>query len=338
MNSLQFRLILLLLLILPLGGCVKNEFTVEFEIAGDVNDTYTLTYYASDSKKGFLIETAATLHQGKAQVKCITRNPSLVYLMSGGRILTFFYVERGDKILITGTDRNPTGWDIGGNKINEQLSEWRMSHKDQLQFGKSPESVNNAVADYVTKNSDSPVATLLLLEYYDRRVDEDGFVKLWKKLKGDATDGKWQQLVSRSDMLEDVSELKMPRQIVLNTVATGCDTIVPARVATLLYFYQPERYQRDPNLKKLRQLSKETGDSSRRVIASISFDTDSMSRWQSARTDSLRGIVEGWMPLGISDPIARELGVRRVPYVIVIKGGKAIYRGDDLEKAIKIFR
>ena len=202
------RASVLLMLIVLLGGCVKNEFTVGFSLAGSVDATFRMLYYASDPRKGWVVESVVSVQKGKAETKLVTRNPCLVYVSAtgAGSASTFFYARRGDNIEITGGGGDPLSWTITGNKINERLTEWRLANRKLLSARGEDAYValNKAVAQYVAANSDDPVSTLMLLLYYDRGRDEEGFRKAWAKLSGDALDGEWRELVSRSDMLEDV--------------------------------------------------------------------------------------------------------------------------------------
>lgn len=323
-----------------LTGCVKNEFEVGFTLQEDVNSTYTLLYYASDSKKGWLIEQVVSVQKGVARLTGVTRNPTLVYVMATGNknVRVVFYAERGDKIKIEGKGSDPVGWQISGNKITGALSDWRLGHSKELGAA-DPAALNRAVAEYVKSHPDDPVSALLMLTVYDRRADEAGFVKTWSQLKGDAAEPEWRELASRTDMAEADVAQGMPKRVVLNTVETGCDTITPGRVPVLMYFTRNNVERRKEGIKTIRRLSEETGDSSGRVIAEISFEPDSAARWYGVARDSLRNVVRGWMPLGVSDDQARQLGVARVPYVIVLDGkGKAVYRGDDLEAAAARFK
>lgn len=316
-----------------LTGCVKNEFEVEFMLSGDVNSTYTLVYYASDSKKGWVVEQVVPVQKGVARMTGVTRNPALVYVMATGNrnLRVAFYAERGDRIKIEGKGSDPASWTITGNHITEELSAWRAAHIKDVNV---PNALNRGVTDYVTAHPDDPVSALLLLTVYDRRADEDGFVKAWSLLKGDAAEPEWRELVSRADMTGAEVGYEIPKRIVLNTIETGCDTITPGRVPVLMYFTRNNVDSHKEDIKKIRRLSEETGDSSGRVIAEISFEPDSAARWYGSMRDSLRNVVRGWMPLGVSDAQARKLGVSRVPYVIVLdRRGKAVYRGDDLEAA-----
>lgn len=334
-----------LLLTVFLTGCLKNQFTVELSLGKNINLTYNTLHYASDSKKGWIVEGALQVVEGKATLPMPTRNPTIVYIFNGSKApATFFYAERGDKITITGNSQNPLEWQISGNKINEQLTEWRKANASVLKrvqpgSGQDSSAINRVVEKYVNANSDSPAATLILLEYYDRRADEEGFRKCLAKLHGDAKEGKWMDVVSRSDMLDITDNNSIPPMLVLNTVATGCDTIKFGKVPVLLHFNRSSHPEYREYIRQLRQTVTESGDSSSRVIVNVSIEPDSMMRWQNARSDSLRNVVQGWTPMGISDSQLHTLGITRVPYLIVVdNNGKVVYRGDDMTRAAELFK
>lgn len=332
-------LLLTLLLILP--SCVKNEFSLEFDIDNGGSETFTLSYYASDSRRGMFIESAVQLQGGKAEVKGIVKNPCIVYLMRGSRVMALLYAKPGDKFKFTGQGSNPLEWSISGNKITEQLSKWRIENKDILAPGAPIEKVNAAVAKYILSNADNPVSTILLLEYFDRRADEKEFNRLLGSLKGEALGKEWFEIVARNDMPDPKNKpiAQLPKTIVLKSVAKGCDTIITGKKPIILYFYRPTQDRKDANIEKIRELSREFNDSSKRIIALLSFEPDSLSRWSESRVDSLRNVVEAWVPLGISDSQIRGLGVHRIPYFIVIdKKGTTTYRGDACDKAFDAFR
>lgn len=340
-------LLLLCALFVSLGpvGCVKNEFKVAFEVGNDVNRTYTLLYYASDKAKGWIVENVVNLQKGQGETLMRTVNPTLVYLFESGQRTprAVFYAGRGDGIRITGKSSDPTEWNITGNKLTDALSEWRLANLKTIREATAPggaDALNKAVGRFVEENPDNPVSTILMLCYFDRRADEALFARLWKRLKGDAAEAKWKELSSRTDIMADAVPVdKLPARVVLNTVSTGCDTIVTGRVPALLYFTKNNVSTHMDDIDTLRALTRQFADSSLRVIADISFEPDSSTRWYSARTDTLRGAVRGWMPLGVSDGQAKALGVARVPYLIVVdRGGKIIYRGDKMQEAAAKFR
>lgn len=336
--------LLALLLLLLAGGCVKNEFKIEFSFPQSSTPTFQLLYYASDSKQGWLVETAVQVRDGKAALLGKTRNPSLVWVM-GIDSETFpellIYAERGDNIKVdaTGAPTEPLKWRVSGNKINDALTQWRLDAAKALASG-SPREVNKAVADYVKKNPDSPVSTIILSAYFDRHEDASQFHALWKMLKDDATDAKWVELVGSADTIESMGdEQKAPKQVVLSTLATGCDTVRFSGVPVLMAFTGPDRAGNDAVKRELRSLLRDFPDSTKRVVCHISFDPDSSSMVYTSRIDSLSGAVQAWMPLGLSDSQAVAMGVRGVPYLIVSdRKGNFIYSGRDASLAVRKMR
>lgn len=331
---------LLLFVLIALGGCVKNEVKVDFQLPKNVNDAYKMIYYASDPAKGWFVETVAAVQQGKVQMICATRNPTIVFIMESGSVpRAAFYAERGDKIKITGDSSDPFSWQISGNKLTEEWSQWRLDSRSSLASG-DPKKINKAVSDYVKKNPDKPLSTLLLLIYYDRRADEATFHKLWKLLEGKALEPKWMQLVSRSDLLKDAPVFTDKlNSIILHTYGNGVDTLMLGKKPMLLYFWREGDAERNEGIGILKDLAKEFPDSAARVIADVCFDPDSIA-WQSAvRRDSLVKVVRGWNFRGETDSVMMRAGVGRTPWFIVFDSkGKEKYAGDDPHDADSIFR
>lgn len=329
----------LLLALVLLGSCTRNEFKVSFELSKSDQASYSLRWYASDSRQGWFVETVVPLHGGKGEAACMTRNPALVYIYQGGNLSkTVFYAERGDKIVITGNEPAPVAWSIAGNEINEKLTEWRLANREALSAGDS-KRINGAVATYVAENSSSPVSTILLLEYFDRRADEAGFLASWKKLSGEASEEKWSELCGRSDVVffEPESPV-LPPSLIVRKPRARYDTLTFKGKPSLLFFYRNSDNGRPEGISMLRDLSKQWKDSASRILCSISFDSDSISWMTRLREDSLSGVVLAWNPLAELREEYIKMGVPRTPYYIVTgRNGKSLYRGDESSKAKEVF-
>lgn len=335
----KFRVCLALAIIILAAGCSRNEFLVRFKLPQNCERTCVLVYYASDSKKGWIVESAVAVHGGKAEFKGKTRNPSLVYLLDGpGQPLVMFYVERGDKISVESSETDPLKWNITGNRISEEISKFRIDNYSALSSGDFLR-INAAVAKYVKQNPDKPSSTLILLCYYDRRADESGFLAAWKSLSEEAKEAKWVELSGRSDILQHSDEsAAWPKQIVLNTLSSRRDTISFARVPVLLYFSNMNSNSYQEDIAGLRAISRQYPDSASRIIADISFEPDSAARIYPVLRDSVRNVVRAWMPMGVSDDVAKRLGVMRSPFFIVVApGGRKVYAGSDLQDASSSF-
>lgn len=327
------------LLTLLLGGCLKNEFDVEVSLPEKVSGHYSFLYYASDPVKGWFAEEMMMVDKGKGAVTGRTNNPSLVWIMDpSGKPAAVFYVERGDRIRITGDSENPASWRVKGNGITESLDEWRHANRASISSMDS-RKVNAAVTAYVRENPSDPVSAILMAVYYDRRDDEAGFARTWKMLRDDALDKEWVDLVSRSDISTGGPWMRrVPREVVLKSVGNGVDTLRFGRKPALLYFSYVDSEGRREAVAEMRRICRKYPDSLSRIIAEISLETDSMTRIWPMRGDSLSTVVKGWMPLGPADDAAVSLGVEEVPLFIVAgKSGKEVYRGESPGEASKAF-
>lgn len=330
----------MVLALMSLTSCIKNEIKVEVQLSVDLNDAYRLIYYASDPKKGWYAETVIPVQKGKGEMICYTRNPTIVYVMHNSNVPeAAFYAERGDKVKITGSDASPYSWNIGGNKINEQWSEWRLKNQDIL-MARDAKKINLAVGGYVNSNPDKPLAAILLLVYYDRSKDEAGFRKLWKKLKGDALSQEWTQLVAPTDLPEGMPEERQKvADIVLHTAGSGADTLVLGKNPLMLFFWRTDDSDRDENIAQLRQLRRDIPDSAKNRITDISFEYDTIYWRNSLSRDSLQGVMRAWVPIGEVDSVMMRLDVTRTPYVLVFdRKGAEVYRGGDVTRAAEIFK
>lgn len=346
--SLHYAISLLLLfLTVILSSCSKNEFDVKFELSPSADGTYRAIYYASDPKKGWIVENVVNIQQGKAHLTGMVYNPCIVYLCrtSNAAQGLYLYVERGDDFTISGDGSDPAAWHVDGNKLTRQLDEWRAENRDVIVKARSGREADiaplcRAVDSFVTSHPDDPAAAIILMAYYDRGYDPGRFSALMKSLRDDAADRKWIDMMARNDMPADEPAIPaIPKSLVFATVATGCDTITPGHLPTLLYFGKASLQPYRDDIAKLRHLSRSSGDSASRIIANVSFEPDSMTRWHSVNVDSLQASVQAWVPLGLSDSQIKQLGVRRIPYLIVIdRKAKAIYSGTDTDRAIETFR
>ena len=345
--SLHYAISLLLLLTVILSSCSKNEFDIKFELTPSADGTYRAIYYASDPKKGWIVENVVNIQQGKAHLTGMVYNPCIVYLCrtSNAAQGLYLYVERGDDFTISGDGSDPAAWHVDGNKLTRQLDEWRAENRDVIVKARSGREADiaplcRAVDSFVSSHPDDPAAAIILMAYYDRGYDPGRFSALMKSLRDDAADRKWIDMMARNDMPADEPAIPaIPKSLVFATVATGCDTITPGHLPTLLYFGKASLQPYRDDIAKLRQLSRSSGDSASRIIANVSFEPDSMTRWHSVNVDSLQASVQAWVPLGLSDSQIKQLGVRRIPYLIVIdRKAKAIYSGTDTDRAIETFR
>lgn len=334
------NLVLLTLLTLFLTGCGKNEFSLEFTLQSENTDNYDVTYYATDKEGGFTVQAVASIREGKCLLTGLTRRPTMAYVYTRKyKYPLIIYVERGNEIKITGETGDPLEWTVAGNKINDDLTAWRTQHLSVL-LSQNTDSVNAAVKNFVEQNPESPVSTILMLGYFNRTVDEGGYVDMMRTLKGEAKEKKWFELMGRSDLSDAPVKYpaKLKSMVMKSSGNSGQDTIiVDGENPVFLAFWQAGHNERKALIDSLKILEKELPDSVR-IIADICLDADSITWRNAIRRDSLHQ-KRLWAPLGLVDPLIGKLQVKDTPFFIVFdQEGNQSYRGKNLNDAISRYR
>lgn len=327
--------------LLMLFSCGKNEFSMQFELPNDITENYNVTYYATVTNGGVTVQAVASVMKGTCILTGYTKLPTIVYLTS--RNSTFpmvFYAQKGEKIVISGTDRNPLEWKVGGNKINEELSSWRMDNLEMLK-GDNTDSINSSVSLFIEKNPENPVSLILLLNYFDRDQNEETYVKLLSKLQGKIKKENWLGIMSNASLLRygETPPAQM-RSLILRSNQDGADTIrISGKYPLLIWFWNHLTTDRKQTIDSLKVLLKEYPDSSKRIFADIYMDIDSASWRNTIRRDSLKTYPRLWAPMAQMDRDLSLLKIKEIPYFIVFDSiGKQSYRGADLTEAMKEFR
>lgn len=335
----KLSVLALLWVLIVSTGCGRKDFRLNFMLGQGESGNWRVVYYASDKRGGFLQESVAVVSDGKGSLDCPTINPTLVRLYVSGPTSFVIYAEKGDEINIAGSSASPYNWTVGGNDINEELTAWRNENAEILSMGVH-ESVNEAVSKYVEAHPESEINGLLLLSDYDRNLDPSEFNRLWAKVPPGERK-RWVSLTGRSDII--TGHAKNPatlRSMALRSLENGMDTLKTSRVkATLLFFWNAGLDNRKEKFDSLKTLSREYSDSSRRIIADICLEPDSVSWKLPLRSDSVSGFIRGWMPAGLADTVLMALGVNRTPfYLVVDPEGHRQYGGLDSKSAFDTFR
>lgn len=335
---------------LMMAGCVKNEFKIEFQFPKEYIGNYLVTYYARDARGGWWMEQTAAVQDGIAIVDGITRLPTIVYITdaSSNTNSMAIYVERGDKIKISGDGSDMAEWTVSGNKTTERWCEWRKASKAAKA---DPKSLEKSISQYVKDNPSDKLSAILLLTEWNRRENPEGFLKLWNSIDKDVRSQDLAEMCGSTDLLGvefstdangNLAAAKDPKlkTMVVRSLDNGVDTLKFTKVkASLIYLYSDNNSERMETADTLKSLSKAYPDSMKRVIADISVDTDSMAWVGSIRRDSIKGIVRGWQPKGIAEEDMVKLGITRLPWFIVKdKNAKESYSGSDLKAATSMFR
>lgn len=330
-----------LAVLILLAGCRKNEFYILFSLPESVNLNFDAVYYADSPHGGLYMRGVAPLINGKCEYHGVTVYPTLVTFTNNTyKEPIVVYVERGEHIKVEGDTIVPYCWHFGGNKLNVALSEWRNENADALREGNKKE-INRAIKSFVETHREDPVAAILLLTHFDKTEDEVGFAMLWSKLSGEAKNKKWSDMLSRADVSPGRSKLPAHiRSFAMRKFPSGIDTVSPADVeATLLVFHTGLPEESRKLVVSIKDLAEEFPDSSRRVIADICLDYDSVAWRSRLRGDTIKGVSRLWSPEGVANRDVMKMGVTRLPfYIVVTPGGDQVYRGMQEDSAFKAFR
>lgn len=350
-----FRTPVILLILVFLAACMKNEFSISFKFPGDHVGNYIVNYYAWNSKKGTWIETVASVQNGTASVQASTVRPTIVYIRDASSPSNniALYAERGDEIIISGDNPDMTTWSVKGNRLSELWAEWRRRNASILSASRDSLSSakKKAISDFVKGNKDNSLSAILLLTEWSRRDDSDGFVKLWNSIDKDAIPQEIVEMCATPDLLGvsftvkadgslEAAKSGLPGNLVLRTRDNGIDTLrFGKKRPAFLFFYADNNSRRNEVGDSLRAVADQYPDSAKRIISMLSLHPDSMAWINSTRRDTIKGLVRAWIPRGVADPAMISLGVTRIPWFVVIApDGRESYSGSDLHSAIRSFR
>lgn len=337
----MLRKFLYALFVLLLAGCGKSEFFLDFTLPEDLSENFDVIYYATDKKGGLTIQAVASVMKGQCSLRGVTKLPTLIYLTAKkSKIPLVIYAERGNKITISGDSNEPLSWNVAGNDINQKLTAWREENLQTLK-GANAESINKSVATFIENNPEDPVSLILLLCYFDRSVDENGYSDLMAALSSVDNKEQWITIAARADQMT-LSAAKPARieSLALRSMQGGADTLFfDGKQPGLLMFWQNDIKNRKELMDSLKTVVKEFSDSTSRIIADINLDPDSIVWKNTIKRDSLKNVARLWAPAGLADESVMKLKVGSLPYYIVLnKKGQQIYRGSDFDLAVKEFR
>lgn len=331
----------LMVMAVLLTACVKNRFVVEFALDDNVSVNCRLVYYASSKNQGITIENYVPVNNGKASAECPTRFPAVVSLsVPGSSSSIFFWAERGDKIVVTGQGTDPLNWDVSGNDINRRWSKFRKENSKALASGNA-EAINGSIAEYVNKNTDDPLSALLMLCSYDRNKNPEQWLTLWNKISDKCKKRELIQATGFSDLasMDEPTVSRKLKDMVVRSAGRGCDTLRFSKSKKgFIYLWMAGEDNRKNSVDSLRRLRQAYSDSSRYLIADLCMDTDSLMWQASVKSDSLKGVVRGWVPRGVADTDIMQLGIGTTPWYIVTESNRTVYSGNTLMDALKAFR
>lgn len=311
-------------LLLVLGGCGKNEFTVQVYPDPERPEPASLIYYASDDRQGWVVTQDLPIGMGTEKLVLVTHNPTVVFVTGSSRTRSCFYAERGDRLKL----RCRSGfWTAEGNATNDDLAAW-LRDNQKLVEADAGSALNAAIAKYVRANPGKRASAIILYVFYDVKADPEGFAQLKKLLTGDAASGELQHALGI--MTPPEGPTSMPA-LLLRAPGDSAIQVMPrsARATIYLFWSNPERHA-DAALTLRRRLR---GNKSVRV-ADINMQADTLNWSGTLRRDSATRWVCLWAPGAEQNGSLASLGLPGPDYLMVADGrARILYRGTDPAKA-----
>lgn len=311
---------LLALLSFWLSACTKNEFTVNVFPDSERPVSAELVYYASDARQGWVVTQDLPVGMGSEKLSLMTRNPTVVFVSSGGRTVSCFYAERGDKLTL----RSRRGfWTAEGNDVSDRLAAW-MRENQQLIEADAGSALNAAVAKYVRAHPADIASAIMLYAFYNPQADPDGFSSLIKTLREKAAGDDLRRALGR------IAEPQAPNAMPALRLRALGDTVLEvnprqARATIYLFWSDPGRHARAA-LDLRHKLKGNDGVK----VADINMQADTLNWRQTMRQDSTLSWTCLWAPGAEQNASLSQLGLPGADCLIVADGrARILYRGND---------
>ncbi len=323
----HIALSLLVAVLLFCQSCVKNEFNITIKPSpGSVMPMPKAEYYAIDKKMGRVQDMVFVQHDKEYAGRGMTIYPTVGFLYSGSHMKGVFYASRGNKLTVNVSKDGK--WMIEGNKESELLSEWFGANGD-IVTAHATTRVNKSVETFVKANPKTVAATILLVEFYDRVNDEEGFRKLWSSIDESARDDKLQRALGLSDIPEPLRRIKTMQMRVLGDSIVN---IMPDRSAATVFLFWS-----DPDSRRTRATTIYQGLDERSGInvVDVNMQTDTMNWRYTVMQDSVRKWTYAWMPGAERNVTLEPFQLPSSDFIIVVdRRGNQKYRGTDARQAI----
>ncbi|MCM1109832.1 MAG: hypothetical protein NC336_01340 [Clostridium sp.] len=326
------HIVVALATLLSFQGCSgRKDFSVELKFSSDIERTVTLTYTGPSG--GIKRETAA-VEKRKARLSGNAPDWTVAWLCwSNGEPVATLILRNGTHAKISISGEEPPEISVKGSRETERLRRFVADNRAMIERDDT-DSLNIAVAAYISEHPDDPVSTALLACWFDSRDNTTAADSLLSLI-----DPK-----SRPQSLLMNFGITNSRQLPVNTsekiypftLFTATDSLYNFRPGlrrqNLVAVLSDNAALRGRQVDSLRRLAA-AADSLRLRILEISFAQDS-SRWRSEIAGDSAGWIQGWVPSGAASPVLRRLSVASQPFYILIDStGTQIYRGSSFGRA-----
>ena len=326
------KLLVALSFVAILAACADNDnFRIEGTIEGKPTMNIRVGYYA-DNVYNTLITAS---REGKFEFFGNSSHPTIVDIYDYDyRTIARVYVVNGQQIECHIDRNDPYAIKASGNKETEQWAAFLNTNADSLRSG-GPAAANRLVENFVRKNPENVLSTILLLTCFDSSRDialADSLLTMIAPQARPAT-----LTDAYNFMLQRLVDAEAAKSVLPITYIDKRDSIrtfkPSASSLSLLALSNEASGRTDSLVPAFKRIMKEKGAKGRVEIMDFSMDVDTIVWRRSVRTDSASW-TQGWAAGGVAAIGVGRLGVPSLPYFILCdSAGTQIYRGPSVKVA-----
>lgn len=312
------------------AGCSSDHFTIEGSVTDGGTQNVRVVYPTDD---GFECDWV-TLKDGRLAYRGESAEPVVVCIFNQQkRLIAHALVSNGDDIEFTASLAEPWATVVRGSKVNEQWSEFIVSHSKDFASG-NHSATDAAIEDFVAANPTSVVSTLLLMNEYSDLTHKKRVDDLLAKIEIDARpESVMRSFYAMQAMRGELSDKERMSTITLWSDRDSMENIRPySKTLSVYYFWTPDDRNRSDNYKQLKAFSKELG-SKRLQVVDIDLDSDTL-RWKSIVRGDSASWQRYWAVGGVTNSYLRNFNITTTPYYILADStGHLLYHGDNFATA-----
>jgi len=328
---LRNMLAILLPAILAVGCSGSKEFRLDAASDDIGTQNVTLIYYTDGA---YRVESVPAI-DGQFSLTANVSAPTFVEVYtSGGSLLGEFIVEGGDHIEARFSAINPENILIKGNKNAEQLADFLKDNRPLVE-GNDIDGLNRAIEEFVRKDPERFVATVLLTRYFTVEGYENTALELTRlipdKYRRDRFTEGFEQLLNAS-LSSDTLSLGEVRGF-----STGDSAMVftPAGARVNLIMITDNDTRAADSIKTMLSALR-AGSPREETLRIVDFgcDRDTM-QWKatlrSLPDDYPAGITRLWLNAGMATEGISQTAPTTIPYFILTDStGRLLYRSPSV--------
>jgi len=304
------------------SSCGESKFSIDGKLPDAGTQNLRAIYLSGDT----IISAWVPVVDGAFRIEGNAEELTVVSIFSSQmREIVNVAVQNGDEITIDGNIKNIYEITVDGTDINSEWHSFLNSHAADFN-SKNYEKTDNAIAEFIRKNPDNVVSTLLLMHDYSTPDSP----KARQLLNSISEEARPPQLVSLySEMFKTPPRIEKIPSLTLRNGKDSLELVNMRDYAfTVFHLWKRHDANRDKNISKLKEI-----DNDRVRIIDICLDTDTMG-WSAL---CARDSVDWHRYKAVGGPVDRtieKLNAGITPFFIVADStGTQIYRGNQCDKA-----